>query len=410
MKKNGKVLFETMTNKKATNHDWLIKNNIWIALYRQGYDIRVEYKIPEISTRIVDYEGKPYFKHLKRIYDFLSPYDNSKNYLKTGRIGHSGHLEDCDIYLVCSNQVVELDEKQHFNSLRGEVLGMYPSDLPLAFNRKEYREKCGKNAIGKNENVVSIWNDVLRDFLPWIVGINPTARIDVTAISAAVTDITARAVLDYIKASDKAIEFYEKKKGEISSLKYKDSLSRNVDEEKNIIYRYLLDNYEKVFWGYPSGQLANLSEYDKKEIYPYLKKIYAALENYRGRKIKIGKKKLANCDIYILGERRIVELDEVRHFTELRAVALNNYPKELIIAFDKEEYADYCNRIKMKDDDPPYRDEQRAWYDTLRDFLSLSDGKHKPVIRIPLFETKGTGLQLNKEAIIQRLENGLRIQ
>ena len=172
-----------MTNKEVTNHDWLIKNNIWIALYRQGYDIRVEYKIPEISTRIADYEGKPYFKHLKRIYDFLSPYDNSKNFLKTGKIGNSGHLEDCDIFLGRSNQVVELDEKQHFNSLRGEVLDMYPSDLPLAFNRKEYRGKCGKKAIGKNGKVVSIWNDVLRDFLPWIAGINPTARIDVTAIS-----------------------------------------------------------------------------------------------------------------------------------------------------------------------------------------------------------------------------------
>lgn len=399
-----------MTNKKVTNHDWLIKNNIWIALYRQGYDIWIEYKIPEISTRIADYDDKPYFKHLKRINDFLSPHDNSKNFLKTGRIGNSGHLEDCDIFLGRSNQVVELDEKQHFNSLRGEVLDMYPSDLPLAFNRKEYRRKCGKKKIGKNKNVVSIWNDVLRDFLPWIAGINPTVRIDITAISAAVTDTSARVVLDYIKASDKAIEFYEDKKGEISSLKYNDALSRNVDEEKNIIYRYLLDHYEKVFWGYPSGQFANLSEYDKKEIYPYLKKIYAALENYRGRKIKIGMEKLANCDIYIPGEHRIVELDEVRHFTELRAVALKNYPKELTIAFDKEEYADYCNQIKMKDNDPPCRDEQRAWYDTLRDFLPSIDGKYKPVIRIPLFETKKTDLRLDKEALIQRLENGLRIQ
>jgi hypothetical protein len=399
-----------MTNKEVTNHDWLVKNNIWIALYRLGYDIRVEYKIPEISTRIADYESKPYFKHLKRIYDYLSPYDNSKNFLKTVRIGNSGHLEDCDIFLGRSNQVVELDEKQHFNSLRGEVLDMYPSDLPLAYNRKEYRRKCRKKAIGKNEKVVSIWNDVLRDFLPWIAGINPTVRIDVTAISTAVTDIPAHAVLDCIKASDKAIEFYKEKKGEISSLKYKDSLSRNVDEEKNVIYLYLLDNYEKVFWGYPSGQFANLSQYNKKEIYPYLKIIYAALENYRGRKIKIGKKELANCDIYIPGEQRIVELDEVRHFTELRAVALNNFPKELTIAFDKDEYADCCNRIKMKDDDPPYRDEQRAWYDTLRDFFPLSDGKYKPVIRIPLFETKKSALRLDKEAIIQRLEKGLRIQ
>ena len=295
-----KGIVGTMTNKEITNYDWLIKNNIWIALYRQGYDIRVEYKIPEISTRIADYVGKPYFKYLKRIYDFLLPYANSKNFHKTGRIGHSGHLEDCDIFLGLSNQVVELDEKQHFNSLRGEVLDMYPDDLPLAFNRKEYRDKCRKKKIAKNENIAGIWNDVLRDFLPWIADINPTARIDVATISTSISDMPARAVLDHIKASDKAIEFYEEKKREISSLKYKDSLSRNVDEEKNIIYRYLLDHYDKVIWGYPSGQFADLSEYTKKEVYPYLKKIHKALENQRCRKIKIGRKKLANCDIYML--------------------------------------------------------------------------------------------------------------
>ena len=39
-----------------------------------------------------------------------------------------------------------------------------------------------------------------------------------------------------------------------------------------------------------------------------------------------------------------------------------------------------------------------------------SDSKYKPVIRIPLFETKRAVMGLDKEAIIQRLENGLRIQ
>ena len=308
--------------------------------------------------------------------------------------------------------MVEFDEKQHFNSLRGEVLDMYPADLPLAFNRKEYRGKCGKKKIAKNENIAGIWNDVLRDFLPWIAGINPTVRIDVNAIPASVTDLPTGAVLDCVKALDKAIEFHEEKKGEISSLKYNDSLSRNVDEEKNVIYRYLLDHYEKVFWGYPSGQPTQLDKYAKQKIYPDLRKIYEALENYRNRKIEIGRATLANCDIYIQGEQRIVELDEFRHFTELRAVALKNYPKELTIAFDKKEYINFCDRIHAKDEDPKklYRDEQRAWFDTLRDFLPLSGGKYKPVIRIPLFETKRTGLQLDEVSIIRQLKNRLRIQ
>ena len=140
-----------MTNKKEKKQDWLIKNNIWIALYRQGHDIRVEYKIPEISTKIADYKDKPYFKYLKRIYDFLVLHDEDNKFVEKGRLGQSGHLEDCDILLAGSNQVVEFDEKHHFNSLRGEVLDMYPADLPLAFNHKEYRGKCGKKAIGKYE-------------------------------------------------------------------------------------------------------------------------------------------------------------------------------------------------------------------------------------------------------------------
>lgn len=38
-----------------SNDFWLKRNSIWIALYRCGFDIRIEYKIPEISTRIEDY-------------------------------------------------------------------------------------------------------------------------------------------------------------------------------------------------------------------------------------------------------------------------------------------------------------------------------------------------------------------
>jgi hypothetical protein len=33
-----------------------------------------------------------------------------------------------------------------------------------------------------------------------------------------------------------------------------------------------------------------------------------------------------------------------------------------------------CEEINAKDNYPPYRDEQRAWYDTLRDFLASDKG------------------------------------
>ena len=45
------------------------------------------------------------------------------------------------------------------------------------------------------------------------------------------------------------------------------------------------------------------------------------------------------------------------------------YPSSLPLGFDREQWAAHCRKIRASDNDPPYRDEQRAWYDTLRDFL-----------------------------------------
>lgn len=45
------------------------------------------------------------------------------------------------------------------------------------------------------------------------------------------------------------------------------------------------------------------------------------------------------------------------------------YPKKLRIGFDKDKWIERCKSLNRKDNDPPFRDEQRAWYDTLRDFL-----------------------------------------
>ena len=45
------------------------------------------------------------------------------------------------------------------------------------------------------------------------------------------------------------------------------------------------------------------------------------------------------------------------------------YPEELTLGFDRSKWIALCERIHARDNDPLYRDEQRAWYDTLRDFL-----------------------------------------
>ena len=246
----------------------------------------------------------------------------------------------------------------------------------------------------------------MRDFLPWIIGINPTARIDLSAISPEITNLSATEILDHVKALDPQIEFHKNRRGVVSARRDK----HNVDDEKNYVYRYVLDRHEKAYWGYQTEYPAKLDGYRGNNVYPYFKKIYSKLENHRGGTIITKQNNLGKCDIFIPGELRIIELDERQHFSALRAVSLENYPTELKTAFDRDEYAIFCKILNSKDDDKkkPYRDEQRAWFDTLRDFMPLINDKFKPIIRVPLFRNKKVDLKLDENAIMTRLEDGFR--
>ena len=52
-------------------------------------------------------------------------------------------------------------------------------------------------------------------------------------------------------------------------------------------------------------------------------------------------------------------------------MALKKYTNILPIGFDVNRWLQLCENLDKKDPDPkaPFRDEQRAWYDTLRDFV-----------------------------------------
>jgi len=114
--------------------------------------------------------------------------------------------------------------------------------------------------------------------------------------------------------------------------------------------------------------------------YSELKKIYEKLQN-RGYRDFVKAKMLPNCDFFVPNPGFIVEFDESQHFTLQRKITLGLYPKNLELGFDKEKWIRLCEKINAKDNDPPYRDEQRAWYDTLRDFLpAILD--LKPTVRL----------------------------
>jgi len=82
------------------------------------------------------------------------------------------------------------------------------------------------------------------------------------------------------------------------------------------------------------------------------------------------------CDFFIPSENLIIEYDEKQHFTEPRAISFGFYPENISFAFDIGYWKDECNRIRAKDPDKkyPYRDEQRAFYDSVRDILATRNG------------------------------------
>jgi hypothetical protein len=110
---------------------------------------------------------------------------------------------------------------------------------------------------------------------------------------------------------------------------------------------------------------------DNKKFGEILRRIYDELSSYRGHKEFVLSPSLADVDYYVPSRKLIVEFDESQHFTVPRALTLALYPKDLAIRFDSPRWKTLSAELKKRDGNPVYRDEQRAWYDTLRDFAPL---------------------------------------
>ncbi len=112
-----------------------------------------------------------------------------------------------------------------------------------------------------------------------------------------------------------------------------------------------------------------------------LDEIQQHLDQLRGYTDYIKAEWMPPCDYYLPTAGFIVEFDESQHFTEPRRLALEHYPQEWDAGFPLTRWIDLCHQINAKDDEPPDRDERRAWYDTLRDLLAPFHGM-KPTVRI----------------------------
>ncbi len=150
---------------------------------------------------------------------------------------------------------------------------------------------------------------------------------------------------------------------------------------KNAIIEFLRRAYGTVKVDHRIHVPARLGGYRTYGCYNALKRIHAALQQYRGHGDFVRLRNLHRCDAFIPSANRDVEFDESQHFTMARHIALSHYPVDLPLGFDKQEWMEYCEKTRASDRDPAFRDEQRAWYDTLRDFLPLTKGL-SPTLRI----------------------------
>lgn len=113
---------------------------------------------------------------------------------------------------------------------------------------------------------------------------------------------------------------------------------------------------------------------DRRDLDGSLTAMIQALESLRGFSNFLRTGRLLHCDFVLPNERIIVEYDERQHFTLQRQKSLELYPPDIQLGFDRREWMKSCALIKATDPSPPYRDEQRAFYDSLRDIYAVRNG------------------------------------
>ena len=114
---------------------------------------------------------------------------------------------------------------------------------------------------------------------------------------------------------------------------------------------------------------------------PVFRKILRAVEGHRNMRIEGRPALKPKFDFYIPQINVAIEFDERQHFTPSRAVALRSYPANIKLGFDRKRWIALSEEIRAGDNSPRYRDEQRSFYDAVRDILASKAGL-KPVVRV----------------------------
>ena len=135
--------------------------------------------------------------------------------------------------------------------------------------------------------------------------------------------------------------------------------------------------------GHKFGWPASLTPYAETDIGDTLRDVAEALHGYRGFGVRdfVRAPLLADSDFWVPDPGFIVEFDESQHFTIPRKLALSAYGDDGRLGFPTRRWIALCEHHNKKDNHPPFRDEQRAWYDTLRDLVPSIKGM-RPTVRL----------------------------
>lgn len=137
---------------------------------------------------------------------------------------------------------------------------------------------------------------------------------------------------------------------------------------KDAIANLLAATFGQIEINYDIDLPARLEDYYETSIYADLAPIYKALQSNRGFDEFVKAKRLPRVDFFIPAKMLIVEFDESQHFTKPRDITLSLYPNKREFGFPVNRWRSLCQSLNKRDNSPPFRDEQRAWYDTIRDF------------------------------------------
>ena len=151
------------------------------------------------------------------------------------------------------------------------------------------------------------------------------------------------------------------------------------------------------------GYSTRPESYDGTSIGPTLRKVAVALESFRGFGTTdfVRRKGLAQCDFWVPNPGFVVEFDESQHFTKPRKLALKAYADQQPLGFSARRWMNLCEKHDAKDNNPPFRDEQRAWYDALRDLVPSTRGL-RPTVRLYARDTAWCSLNPNNQDDLER--------